>query len=58
MNMKNEDIIQRINEHIHDYEIFSDRIVSYITRDPILKEHVHSHKKRTKDIEHLDEKNH
>ncbi|EBB0845103.1 (p)ppGpp synthetase [Klebsiella pneumoniae] len=56
MNMKNEDIIQRINEHIHDYEIFSDRIVSYITRDPILKEHVHSHKKRTKDIEHLDEK--
>lgn len=56
MNMRNEDVIRTINEHIHDYEIFSDRIVSYISRDPILKENVHSHKKRTKDIEHLDEK--
>ncbi|MEB6535930.1 RelA/SpoT domain-containing protein [Pantoea stewartii] len=56
MNMKNEDIIQSINGNIHDYEIFSDRIVSYITRDPVLKVNVHSHKKRTKDLEHLDEK--
>lgn len=52
----NENIIQRINEKIHDYEIFSDRIISYITRDPIFKEHVHSYKKRTKDIGHLIEK--
>ena len=56
MNIQNKDIIQCINEHIHDYEIFADRIVSYITRDPILKEHVHSHKKRTKDMDHLNEK--
>ena len=56
MNIKNEDVIKKIKESIHDYEIFSDRIVSYITRDPILKGNVHSHKKRTKDIEHLDEK--
>ncbi|MGG6110279.1 RelA/SpoT domain-containing protein [Pantoea allii] len=54
--MKNEKIVSVIKNKMHEYEIFSDRIISYLNRNPVLLENVHSFKRRTKDLEHLDEK--
>jgi len=54
--MDNKIIVDFFNEKIPDYEMLADRIQSYITRNPILKKNVHSFKRRTKDLPHLDGK--
>ncbi len=54
--MNNNDIIEFIKGEIYQYEIFQDRIISYINRNPSLNKNIHSFKKRTKELSHLDEK--
>ena len=54
--MTNKEIIDELSKFSANYDLLADRIESYIKRDPILKENVHSFKRRTKDINHLDDK--
>ncbi|QHP54246.1 hypothetical protein EH203_10605 [Pectobacterium carotovorum subsp. carotovorum] len=54
--MNNKAIVEFFEEKISDYEMFADRIQSYITRNSTLKKNVHSFKRRTKDLTHLDKK--
>lgn len=54
--MNNKAIVDFFEEKMSDYEMFADRIQSYITRNPILKKNVHSFKRRTKNLTHLDKK--
>ncbi|HFD4038264.1 TPA: hypothetical protein ACF3XN_003013 [Vibrio parahaemolyticus] len=54
--MNNQAAIDVIAGKLHEYKIFSDRIISYISHNPKLSENVHSFKCRTKDFDHLDKK--
>jgi len=54
--MKNKAIIEFFEDKLSEYEMFADRIQSYITRNTVLKKNVHSFKRRTKDLTHLDKK--
>ncbi|MCH2058201.1 MAG: RelA/SpoT domain-containing protein [Thalassotalea sp.] len=51
-----ESAISVIKEDLHSYELLHDKFLSYIKRDPVLKELVHSYKSRFKDLEHLKNK--
>jgi len=48
--------IDHINNNIHLYELFNDKIISIITRDKRLKSLIHSFKNRFKDEQHLRKK--
>jgi putative GTP pyrophosphokinase len=48
--------ISIIKKDIHLYGLLHDKFISYLNRDPVLKDLVHSHKSRFKDLDHLKEK--
>lgn len=48
--------IEQIKNEIHSYGVLHDKLISYLNRDPLLKDLVHSYKSRFKDFEHLKEK--
>ena len=48
--------IETIKDEMHLYEFLHDKFISYLTRDPKLKNFVHSYKSRFKDLGHLNEK--
>ena len=50
------DILKVVESDMHLYELLHDKICAYITRDPNLKNLVHSFKSRFKKIDHLKEK--
>lgn len=51
-----DDAINVIKGNIHSYELLHDKFLSYIKRDPVLKNLVHSYKSRFKDLDHLKSK--
>lgn len=51
-----DDAINVIQDNISSYELLHDKLLSYIRRDPILKNLVHSYKSRFKDLDHLKSK--
>ncbi|WP_318495350.1 RelA/SpoT domain-containing protein [Photobacterium leiognathi] len=54
--MSNESAIAVVQSKVHEYKIFAERILSYINHNPVLRDNVHSHKYRVKDLTHLDAK--
>jgi ppGpp synthetase/RelA/SpoT-type nucleotidyltranferase len=57
--MSNIDLVAAVNvikDDIHSYEFLHDKLISFIKRSPDLKDLVHSHKSRFKDLEHLKNK--
>ena len=48
-----DDAVKVIKDDMHSYEILHDKFISFINRDPDLKNLVHSYKSRFKDLEHL-----
>lgn len=51
-----DDAINVIKVNLHSYELLHDKFLSYIKRDPVLKNLVHSYKSRFKDLDHLKSK--
>jgi putative GTP pyrophosphokinase len=55
-NINLNDAIKFIKDDMHSYELLHDKFLSYINRDPELKNLVHSYKSRFKDLDHLKSK--
>jgi putative GTP pyrophosphokinase len=50
------DAVKVIKDDLHSYELLHDKFISFINRDPDLKNLVHSYKSRFKDLDHLTRK--